>query len=670
MPKSHDNADRRRPSGAAAPDITPRRRAGEENGPGATLVTGHTGFVGTRCLARENCIGLADGAGRIDLSEPERITAFLEENKIGAVIHLAAQSHVPTAIEDPETTYVVNLGGTMTLLESLQQSGFTGRFIYVSSGDVYGAVDEADLPITELHVPVPRNPYGASKVAAEAYCLQFASRAGFDILVARPFNHIGVGQSQQFLVPSLLGQISDRANAGSLKPITTGDVDVSRDFTDVEDVIDAYFALLEHGENGEIYNVCSDTEVTVREVIDHASREIGFDVEHEVDASRIRVGEQRRVRGSNQKITESTGWAPSIPLENTIEKMLSAIKMNAPTKRALVTGITGQDGAYLAELLLEKGYQVFGLSPRRSTDCGWRLRYLGIDQKVTLLSGDMTDIASLIRAMEVSEATEVYNLAAQSFVGASWDQPILTAQSTGVGVTNLLEAIRMVNPQARFYQASTSEMFGLVQECVQSETTPFYPRSPYGVAKLYGHWITVNYRESFGMHASSGILFNHESPLRGLEFVTRKVTDAVARIATGDQDELRLGNIDAIRDWGFAGDYVKAMWMMLQSDTPDDYVVATGMTATVREMCEIAFEYVDLEMDKYVVIDPEFFRPAEVELLIGDPGKAQRQLGWQAEMSLKDLIVHMVDADLQRMNSDPKVVDSSNKDVVPMRRAA
>ncbi|MCZ8516493.1 GDP-mannose 4,6-dehydratase [Paenibacillus filicis] len=321
-------------------------------------------------------------------------------------------------------------------------------------------------------------------------------------------------------------------------------------------------------------------------------------------------------------------------------------------KTALITGITGQDGAYLAKLLLDKGYKVYGIVARRSTSSLWRLQFLGIEREVQLLEGDMTDPSALIRALQVAKPKEVYNLAAQSFVGTSWDQPITTANVTGVGVLNILEAIRLTDPSIRFYQASTSEMFGLIQEPMQSEKTPFYPRSPYGVAKLYGHWITVNYRESFNIFASSGILFNHESPLRGIEFVTRKVTDAVARIKLGRQNELRLGNIDAQRDWGFAGDYVKAMWLMLQQDSPDDYVVATGKTTTVRDMCKIAFNYVGLNYEDFVVIDPQFYRPAEVDILLGDPSKAKRQLGWEIETSLEQLIHMMVEADLQRVGKE------------------
>jgi len=320
-------------------------------------------------------------------------------------------------------------------------------------------------------------------------------------------------------------------------------------------------------------------------------------------------------------------------------------------KHALVTGITGQDGAYLSQWLLSQGYKVFGVI-RRSSHRGvedHRLRWLGIADKVTLLDGDLGDMSSLVRIVKEVQPDEIYNLAAQSFVASSWRQPILTANITAVGVTNLLEAMRSEKPDARFYQASSSEMYGLIQEAAQSEKTPFYPRSPYAVAKLYGHWITVNYRESFGMHASSGILFNHESPLRGIEFVTRKVTDGVARIKLGMASELRLGNIDAKRDWGHARDYVKAMWLMLQQDRADDYVVATGRTTTVRDMCRIAFEHVGLDMDKHVIIDPAFYRPAEVDVLLGNPTKARQTLGWEAETSLEAMIEEMVDADLTRL---------------------
>ncbi len=319
---------------------------------------------------------------------------------------------------------------------------------------------------------------------------------------------------------------------------------------------------------------------------------------------------------------------------------------------ALVTGITGQDGCYLADLLLRKDYQVFGLLARRSSDTLWRLREMGIADKVEMVNGDLTDGASIVRAIRSTNPDEVYNLGAQSFVGTSWDQPVLTGEVCGLGVVHILEAIRQLSPATRFYQASTSEMFGLIQAERQNEKTPFYPRSPYGVAKLYGHWITVNYRESFGLHASSGILFNHESPMRGIEFVTRKVTDGVARIKLGKQKELRLGNIDAKRDWGFAGDYVEAMWLMLQQELPDDYVVATGRTTTVRDMCRIAFEHVDLNYEDHVVIDPKFYRPAEVETLLGDASKAHEKLGWKPKTGLDALIRMMVDADIRRVRKE------------------
>jgi len=321
------------------------------------------------------------------------------------------------------------------------------------------------------------------------------------------------------------------------------------------------------------------------------------------------------------------------------------------TKSALITGITGQDGAYLSKLLLDKGYAVYGLLARRSTDTLWRLRELGVDKQVQLIDGDIADLSSLIRALQISAASEVYNLAAQSFVGSSWQQPVLTAQLDGVGVINILEAVRIVRPDARFYQASTSEMFGLIQAEMQDEKTPFYPRSPYGVAKLMGHWATVNYRESHGMHASSGILFNHESPMRGIEFVTRKVTDGVARIKLGLQEKLHLGNVDAKRDWGFAGDYVEAMWLMLQQDQADDYVIATGVTTTVRDMCRIAFAHVGLDYQDHVMIDEKFMRPAEVDVLLGNPAKARAKLGWQPRTSLQELITSMVDADLRRLTA-------------------
>ncbi len=323
------------------------------------------------------------------------------------------------------------------------------------------------------------------------------------------------------------------------------------------------------------------------------------------------------------------------------------------SRRALITGITGQDGAYLAQYLLSKGYEVHG-AVRRSSHGGvadHRLIWLGVLDDVVLHDANLVDMASLARLIQDVQPDEFYNLAAQSFVATSWQQPILTTQVTALGVTHALEALRLVKPDTRFYQASSSEMYGLIQQDMQSETTPFYPRSPYAVAKLYGHWITVNYRESFGMHASSGILFNHESPLRGREFVTRKVTDSVARIKLGLSTELRLGNIDAKRDWGHARDYVKAMWLMLQQDQADDYVVATGRTTTVRDMCRIACEHAGLDMDRYVIIDPELFRPAEVDVLLGDASKARNVLGWEAETSLEDMICEMVDADLQRLSN-------------------
>jgi len=319
------------------------------------------------------------------------------------------------------------------------------------------------------------------------------------------------------------------------------------------------------------------------------------------------------------------------------------------SKRALITGITGQDGSYLAEFLLERGYEVYGLVRRTSTVNFSRIDH--IQDRVHLISADMLDQTSLQLALQECEPEEVYNLAAQSFVQTSWTQPVFTGDVTALGVTRLLDAIRHVNPGARFYQASSSEMFGKVREVPQRETTPFYPRSPYGVAKVYGHWITINYRESYGLHATSGILFNHESNRRGLEFVTRKVTYNVAKIKLGLASELRLGNLDARRDWGFAGDYVRAMWLMLQQGQPDDYVIATGATHSVEELVTVAFDYVGLDWHDYVVQDPRFMRPAEVDLLVGDASKARRVLGWEPTVSFTELIQQMVEADLALLQS-------------------
>ena len=327
------------------------------------------------------------------------------------------------------------------------------------------------------------------------------------------------------------------------------------------------------------------------------------------------------------------------------------------TKRALITGLTGQDGAYLAKLLLSKGYEVHGIV-RRSASADVvdaRLRWLGIDGQIQVHDGNLTDLSCLIRILRDVKPDEIYNLGAQSFVKSSWQQPLLTGSVTAMGAHNMLEAVRLEAPEARFYQASSSEMYGLIQESVQSETTPFYPRSPYAVAKLYGHWMTVNYRESFGLHASSGILFNHESPLRGIEFVTRKITDGVARIKLGLQEKLALGNLDATRDWGHARDYVRAMWLMLQQEKADDYVIATGRTTSVRDFCVLAFSQAGLTMEDHVVVDPRFMRPAEVDVLLGDASKAKAKLGWEAECTLEQLVSEMLEADLERIKQREKL---------------
>jgi GDPmannose 4,6-dehydratase len=322
-------------------------------------------------------------------------------------------------------------------------------------------------------------------------------------------------------------------------------------------------------------------------------------------------------------------------------------------KSALITGITGQDGAYLARLLLDRGYRVTGILARRGSDSTWRLRELDIERKVELIDGDLLDQGSLVRALTQSAPDEIYNLAAQSFVGTSWQQPVLTAQVTGLGAVNLLEAVRLVRPGVRFYQASTSEMYGRVRTQRQDESSPFHPRSPYGFAKVMAHWATVNYRESYDLHASSGILFNHESPLRGAEFVSRKITRAVAAIARGRQRELALGNLEARRDWGFAGDYVDAMWRMLQQDEPGDFVIATGKAHSVRDFCERAFAHVGLDYRGYVRVDETLRRPAEVDTLEGDASRAHAVLGWRPSVDFAGLVAMMVDADLARLDRAP-----------------
>jgi GDPmannose 4,6-dehydratase len=324
------------------------------------------------------------------------------------------------------------------------------------------------------------------------------------------------------------------------------------------------------------------------------------------------------------------------------------------SKRALITGITGQDGSYLAEFLLEQGYNVFGLVRRSSTVNFSRIEH--IQDRITLIPGDMLDQTSLQLALQQSEPDEVYNLAAQSFVQTSWTQPVFTGDVTALGVTRLLDAIRHIDPSIRFYQASSSEMFGNVREVPQRETTPFYPRSPYGVAKVYGHWVTINYRESYDLHATSGILFNHESPRRGIEFVTRKVTYNVAKIKLGLADEIRLGNLDSRRDWGYAGDYVRAMWLMLQQDEPHDFVISTGETHSVEKLVQVAFDYVGLDWHDYVVQDPRFMRPAEVDLLVGDSSKAAEILGWKPEVTFEQLIHMMIDADLKLLEAGGKAI--------------
>jgi len=616
--------------------------------PKCILITGQNGFVGSRVLSgTSNTIGLEDHEGKINLNDSLRLNRFLKNKNIDYVIHLAAKSNVDDSFSDPKNTYNANLLGTIGFLEALRANEFRGRFLYVSTGDVYGSCEISEDSITENTEPVPGNPYSGSKLAAEKYCLQLDSQVEFDVLIARPFNHLGPGQSQKFFVPAVIAQLEKIASGKTdSNEISVGNIEVYRDFSHVDDVIDAYLAILESGRSGEIYNVCSGREVALKEVIDTAQEILETNVNIAVDKNKFRPTDQKRVKASNNKLQEHTGWMPKINLIKSITSVIQDMQTETPKKSALITGVTGQDGAYLAKFLLSMDYEVYGLVPRRSTDNTWRLSTLEVKDKINFVEGDVSDIASIIRVLKNTSIDEIYNLAAQSFVGTSWDQPLLTSNVSGIGVTNILEAIRLMDPSIRFYQASTSEMFGLIQDPVQSESTPFYPRSPYGVAKLYGHWMTVNYRESFDLFACSGILFNHESPLRGNEFVTKKVAKAAARIKCGLQETIKLGNIDAQRDWGFAGDYVEAMWKMLQAEEPDDYVIATGRTSSVRKMCEIAFSYLELNFEDHLEIDEKLMRPSEVEILLGNPAKAEEKLGWTPKTSLETLIKDMVDFEL------------------------
>ena len=546
----------------------------------------------------------------------------------------------------------MNTVGTVNVLEAARTQAPECRVLVASTGEVYGRARRVPTPEDE---PLePRSPYAASKAAAEVACDQ-ARRAGLDVVVARAFQHEGPGRDERFAVGSWAAQIARAEEAGG-GTVRVGDLSAKRDIVDVRDVCRAYELLLDPSVPAGTYNVAGGRAVEMREVLELLVGLAEAPIEVEPDPARSRPSDlparlRRCLASPGRDRLGAYDPARANPGRHA-GRGASSHDQNGERmsdKRALITGITGQDGSYLAELLLEKGYEVYGMVRRSSTENFDRIAHL--TDRITLLQADLLDQSSLVEALEEARPNELYNLGAQSFVPTSWKQPVLTAEFTAVGVTRMLEAVRRVDPDIRFYQASSSEMFGKVREVPQNERTPFYPRSPYGVAKVYGHFITVNYRESYGLYAVSGILFNHESPRRGLEFVTRKISDGVARIKLGLADELRLGNLDAKRDWGFAGDYVEAMWLMLQASEPEDYVIATGEEHSVQEFADIAFAHAGLDSKQHVKTDPEFLRPAEVDHLVGDATKAREQLGWQPRVSFKELAEMMVDADLERLSS-------------------
>ena len=596
-----------------------------------------------------------------DVTDAAAVQAAVADARPQAVYHLAGWADVAASWREPAAALRLNAEGTLHVLEASRKAG-VARVLCVSSAEVYGLVSAEDLPLREDAPQRPLNPYAATKVAADALALQAFLGHGLGVLRVRPFNHIGPGQSEQFVAPAIAARIA-RAERDGQDEIPVGNLTPRRDLTDVRDVARAYRLLVERGEPGEVYNVCSGRDLAVKELAERlvalADRPLTLvpdpELQRPVDLPVLR-GDYGRLRATRAGSPRSPSSRPSATCSTTSGPASGPTTpppwRHCDRDRALITGITGQDGSYLAELLLEKGYEVVGMVRRSSTTNFERIAHL--QDRLVLdpytASGDLLDEGSLIAILQEYRPQEVYNLAPQSFVQTSFNQPVLTGEITALGVTRLLDAIRIVDPSIRFYQASSSEMFGKVQEVPQTERTPFYPRSPYGVAKLYGHWITVNYRESYGLHASSGILFNHESPRRGLEFLPRKVSHGVARIKLGLTNELRLGNLDAERDWGFAGDYVEAMWRMLQQDEPGDYVVATGETHSVREFCEVAFGHVGLRWEDHVVIDEKFFRPAEVDLLIGDATYARKTLGWEPRTSFEALARLMVEADLDLLS--------------------
>ena len=615
-----------------------------------TLITGAHGFVGRHLLAE-----LGDDAVPLeaDVTDLDALVRGLRDERPAAVVHLAAHSSVASSWEDEGDVWLVNTVGTVNVLSAVASEAPEARVLVVSTGDVYG---RASVFPTPEDAPVqPLSPYAAAKAAAELAVDRARRVQGVDAVVVRSFSHIGPGQAEAFAVGSWAAQVArlEQAGGGALR---VGDLEVRRDFTDVRDVCRAYRLLLDRKVPAGTYNVASGVAVRLAEVVEVLRSLARCPVTVEPDPERRRAADIPVQQGDAARLALATGWRPELPLgadPRRDARLRSSGRAGrednrqmSRDRRALITGVTGQDGSYLAELLLEQGYEVFGMTRRASTENVERIGHL-VD-RITLVQGDLLDAHSLEEALRVAKPSEVYNLAAQSFVPTSWNQPVLTAEFTAVGVTRVLEAIRSIDPEIRLYQASSSEMFGKVREVPQNELTPFHPRSPYGVAKAYAHHITVNYRESYDLFAVSGILFNHESPRRGLEFVTRKISDGVARIKLGLAEELRLGNTEARRDWGFAGDYVRAMWLMLQQDEPRDYVVATGVEHSVQDFVDRAFAAAELEQDDRVVIDSGLLRPAEVDHLIGDASRARDELGWEPEVSFDRLVEMMVASDLER----------------------
>ena len=635
-----------------------------------------------------------------ELSRIEVVRLIIEETRPDYIFHLAAQPIPALSKRDPWFTLENNIRAQLNVLEALRETGLASRVLVVGSSEEYGQVQPGRFAPQRGRAAASRHTVCGEQGLAGLPRPAISDRLwhGSDSRAALQ-SHRARASAKGFVAPDFASQIAE-IEAGLRPPeVMVGALDVERDFSDVRDIVRGYHLAMLHGKPGDVYNLGADHAHSIREMLDTLIGFTGMEIRVVQDPARMRGADTPSIVSDCSKLRALTGWRTEIPFEDSLRDVLDYWReqvrldadrphaaRNAPRTthravvrlarsprgtfcaatghqneesmpKALITGITGQDGSYLAEFLLDQGYEVLGMVRRTSTVNFDRIRHF--QDRVTIVQGDLLDQVSLIHILQEHRPDEVYNLAAQSFVPTSFTQPVLTGEFTALGVTRVLDAIRTVDRGIRFYQASSSEMFGKVHETPQRETTPFHPRSPYGVAKVYGHWITINYRESYDLFACSGILFNHESPRRGLEFVTHKITQTVARIKLGLTDELRLGNLEARRDWGYAPDYVRAMWLMLQHDQPDDYVVATGETHSVREFCQEAFDYVGMDWEKYVVVDPRFYRPAEVDLLVGDASKAGRILHWEPSVTFNELVRIMVDADLEQLaqsgNHTPQV---------------